>query len=73
MLSAIIYNLRNILTMLFFKQLKKLEVNFSWSSHTEVCVLKFSLLFYSKDRDQTVSQRFEPSSRNALIGEQPNP
>jgi hypothetical protein len=25
------------------------------------------------DRDQTVSRRFEPSSRNALMGEQPNP
>ena len=24
-------------------------------------------------RDQTVSRRFEPSSRTALIGEQPNP
>src|ERR671936_1326761 len=25
------------------------------------------------DRDRTVSRRSEPSSRNALIGEQPNP
>ena len=25
------------------------------------------------DRDQTVSRRFEPSSRDALMGEQPNP
>ena len=25
------------------------------------------------DRDQTVSRRFEPSSRAALMGEQPNP
>jgi hypothetical protein len=25
------------------------------------------------DKDQTVSRRFEPSSRTALIGEQPNP
>ena len=25
------------------------------------------------DRDQTVSRRFEPNSRTALIGEQPNP
>lgn len=25
------------------------------------------------DRGQTVSRRFEPSSRAALIGEQPNP
>src|SRR5690625_3076091 len=27
----------------------------------------------AEDRDQTVSRRFEPSSRTALIGEQPNP
>jgi len=25
------------------------------------------------DRDQTVLQRFKPSSRTTLIGEQPNP
>src|SRR5436190_7293328 len=25
------------------------------------------------DRDQTVSRRFEPSSRTTLLGEQPNP
>ena len=27
----------------------------------------------TEDKDQTVSRRFEPSSRTALIGEQPNP
>ena len=27
----------------------------------------------TEDRDQTVSRRFKPSSRAALIGEQPNP
>ena len=27
----------------------------------------------TKDRDQTVSRRFKPSSRTTLIGEQPNP
>ena len=27
----------------------------------------------AEDRDQTVSRRFKPSSRTALIGEQPNP
>ncbi len=27
----------------------------------------------AEDRDQTVSRRFEPNSRSALIGEQPNP
>jgi hypothetical protein len=27
----------------------------------------------AEDRDQTVSRRFKPSSRTALMGEQPNP
>ena len=38
-------------------------------------VLELSLtnfLKYTVDRDQTVSQRFKPSSRTTLIGEQPN-
>ena len=30
-------------------------------------------LLSTTDRDQTVSQRFKPSSRTTLIGEQPNP
>ena len=33
--------------------------------------LKFPTI--TADRDQTVSRRFEPSSRTTLIGEQPNP
>ena len=39
-------------------------------------VLKKRLLKFrtpTADKDQTVSRRFEPSSRTALIGEQPNP
>ena len=39
-------------------------------------VLKKNLLKFrtpTADRDQTVSRRFKPSSRTALIGEQPNP
>ena len=39
-------------------------------------VLEAALLKYptpTTDRDQTVSRRFEPNSRTALIGEQPNP
>ena len=31
------------------------------------------LLARQLDKDQTVSRRSEPSSRTALIGEQPNP
>ena len=34
-------------------------------------LLKFPTL--AEDRDRTVSRRSEPSSRSALIGEQPNP
>ena len=40
------------------------------------CVLRenpLKLPTPTTDRDQTVSRRFEPSSRTALIGEQPNP
>ena len=33
----------------------------------------FKLVAPTTDRDQTVSRRFEPSSRAALMGEQPNP
>ena len=39
-------------------------------------VLMFGLLKYptpTTDRDRTVSRRSKPSSRTALIGEQPNP
>ena len=39
-------------------------------------VLRTALLNFptpTEDKDQTVSRRFEPSSRTTLIGEQPNP
>ncbi len=44
--------------------------------HTGPLVLNVDLLKFpapTKDRDRTVSRRSEPSSRNSLIGEQPNP
>ena len=44
--------------------------------HPGPCVLgtdPFKLPTPTTDRDQTVSRRFEPSSRTTLIGEQPNP
>ena len=47
-----------------------------WLVHFGPLVLEAALLKYpapTTDRDQTVSRRFEPSSRTALIGEQPNP
>ena len=47
-----------------------------WFVHFGPLVLEAALLKYptpTTDRDQTVSRRFEPNSRTALIGEQPNP
>ena len=47
-----------------------------WFVHFGPLVLEAALLKYptpTTDRDQTVSRRFEPNSRSALIGEQPNP
>jgi len=47
-----------------------------WFVHFGPLVLEAAPLKYptpATDRDQTVSRRFEPSSRTALIGEQPNP
>ncbi len=44
--------------------------------HSGPLVLRIAPLKYPSptiDRDQTVSRRFKPSSRTALIGEQPNP
>ena len=44
--------------------------------HSGPLVLGKDLLKYptpATDKDQTVSRRFKPSSRTALIGEQPNP
>ncbi len=47
-----------------------------WFVHFGPLVLKAAPLKIPTpvtDRDQTVSRRFEPNSRTALIGEQPNP
>src|ERR1700684_3146671 len=47
-----------------------------WFVHFGPLVLEAAPLKYparTADRDQTVSRRFEPNSRTALIGEQPNP
>src|SRR6266699_485828 len=46
------------------------------SSHLGPLVLEMTLRSLpapTTDRDRTVSRRSEPSSRNALMGEQPNP
>ena len=47
------------------------EVRSSRSSRTKEESFQISTL--TADRGQTVSRRSEPSSRTALIGEQPNP
>ena len=47
-----------------------------WFVHFGPLVLEATPLKFptpATDRDQTVSRRFEPNSRTALIGEQPNP
>ena len=47
-----------------------------WSVHPGPLVLgtdPLKLLTPTTDRDRTVSRRSEPSSRTALMGEQPNP
>ena len=52
------------------------QLEHHWFVHFGPLVLEAAPLKYpapTTDRDQTVSRRFEPSSRTALIGEQPNP
>ena len=52
------------------------QLEHHWFVHFGPLVLEAAPLKYpapTTDRDQTVSRRFEPNSRTALIGEQPNP
>jgi len=50
-------------------------LSYKWLTQFNPFVLEPVLfyIFITVDRNQTVSQRSEPSSRTALIGEQPNP
>ena len=71
MLSAFIPSERSYPAMLLAEQL--VDQRFV---HPGPLVLGAALLKYptpTADRDRTVSRRSEPSSRNALMGEQPNP
>ena len=71
MLSALIPSARSYPAMLLAEQLVHQRC-----VHPGPLVLRSTLLKYptpTEDRDQTVSRRFKPSSRTALIGEQPNP
>ena len=71
MLSTLILSERSYPAMPLAKQPEH-----HWFVHFGPLVLEAAPLKYpapATDRDQTVSRRFEPSSRTALIGEQPNP
>ena len=71
MLSAVITSEHSYRAMLLAEQ----PVH-QWFVHPGPLVLGIALLNLptpTADRDRTVSRRSEPSSRTALIGEQPNP
>jgi hypothetical protein len=71
MLSAFIYARRGYPAVPLVRQLVHQR-----SVHPGPLVLRTDPLKYpapATDRDRTVSRRSEPSSRTALIGEQPNP
>jgi hypothetical protein len=71
MLSAVIHSGRGYPAMLLAEQ----PVHQRFVQLGPLVLKSASLKFptHTADRDQTVSRRFEPSSRTALIGEQPNP
>ena len=71
MLSAVIYAKRDYPAVALAGQLVHQRY-----VHPGPLVLRTALFKFPTptiDRDQTVSRRFEPSSRAALMGEQPNP
>ncbi len=71
MLSAVIPSERSYPALPLARQLVH-----QWSVHPGPLVLGTDprkIPTPTVDRDQTVSRRFKPSSRTALIGEQPNP
>ncbi len=71
MLSAVILSVLSYPAMLLAEQLEHQRY-----VHSGPLVLRAALINIptpTSDRDQTVSRRFEPSSRTALMGEQPNP
>ena len=71
MLSAVILTVRSYPAMLLAKQL--VHHRYVHSGPLVLRAAPFNFLTPAEDRDQTVSRRFEPSSRTTLIGEQPNP
>src|ERR1700741_3728507 len=71
MLSALIPSAHSYPAMLLAEQLVHQRCVHPGPLVLRTAPLKFPAP--TADRDQTVSRRFEPSSRTALIGEQPNP
>ena len=71
MLSAVIFARRSYPAMLLARQLAHQRYVIPGPLVLRNVLLKFPAP--TVDKDQTVSRRFEPSSRTALIGEQPNP
>ncbi len=71
MLSALIPTERSYPAMLLAEQLVHQRFVHSGPLVLRTDPLKFPT--HTVDRDRTVSRRTEPSSRTALIGEQPNP
>ena len=71
MLSAVIFARRSYPAMLLAEQLAHQRSVHSGPLVLGAAPLKF--LTPTADRDRPVSRRSEPSSRTALMGEQPNP
>ncbi len=71
MLSALILSVYSYPAMLLAEQLEHQGYVIPGPLVLRNDLLKFPAP--TVDKDQTVSRRFEPSSRTALIGEQPNP
>ena len=71
MLSAVLRFIRGYLTLLLEEQPTHHRYNLLGPGVIKLD--SFNFLSLIVDRDQTVSRRFKPSSRTALIGEQPNP
>ncbi len=71
MLSAVIFSVLSYPAVPLARQLEHQRY-----VHSGPLVLRAALINIptpTSDRDRTVSRRSEPSSRTALIGEQPNP
>ena len=71
MLSAILSMKRSYVAMLLRKQPR--DQRFLFPGPLVLGSASFNFLTFVVDRDRTVSRRSKPSSRTALMGEQPNP